>query len=211
MRCRRLLLIVTVLVATAAPGWAGIIFNRKPKANPAGRIPQLVYQLKMDQDERKRAAAAEELRNYDGGAHPEIINALIDSALSDPKPSVRSEAVQSLAKIRPISQRAGWALEQIAANDAAVRLQVQARSALLAYRLGGYRSSKDGEPPVEGKSLKTEEPPLAGPPIEVIGNDRAAIPGVQSVSEKKKAGLRLPVLKKAPATPLEGPELTPPR
>ena len=173
MRCRRLLLIVTVLVATAAPGWAGIIFNRKPKPQLTERVAQLIVQLKTDQDDRRRAAAAEELRNFDGAAYPEIVNALVEAAMGDAKPNVRAEAVQSLGRIRPISQRAGWALEQIVASDSAVRVQVQARSALLAYRMSGYRSSKDGEPPIEGKSLKTEEPPLAEPLIGAVPSERS--------------------------------------
>ena len=104
MRWRRLWLIVTVLALSAAPGSAGIIFNRKPKPNPAERVPQLVYQLKTDKDDDKRAQAAEELRNFDAAAYPEIVNALVEAALGDPKPKVRSEAVQSLGKIRPIAR-----------------------------------------------------------------------------------------------------------
>ncbi len=208
MPCRRLLMIVTVLVVTAAPAWAGIFFNRKPKAKPIERVPQLIYQLKVDQDDHKRAAAAEELRNFDTVAHPEIVNALVEAALGDPKSNVRAEAVQSLGKLRPISQRAGWALEQAAANDSAVRVQVQARTALVAYRLSGYRGSKDGEPPVEGKSLKTDEPPLAEPSIGSTSRYVPATVGVKTGTPKKK--LIVPTLKKAPAGPLEGPELTPP-
>ena len=216
MRWRRLWLIVTVLALSAAPGSAGIIFNRKPKPNPAERVPQLVYQLKTDKDDDKRAQAAEELRNFDAAAYPEIVNALVEAALGDPKPKVRSEAVQSLGKIRPISQRAGWALEQAAANDSAIRVQVQARSALVTYRMSGYRSA-NGEPPPEGRTLKTEEPPLADTVV-------VPTPPVKSTSAKKKIFQRQP----APATPapvtpapiappsptppaLEGPELTIPK
>lgn len=217
MRWRRLLLIVTLLGVTAAPGSAGIIFNRKPKPNPAERVPQLILQLKSDQDDDKRAAAAEELRQFDAGAHPEIVNALVEAALGDPKPKVRLEAVQTLGKLRPVSQRAGWALEQAAANDTAVRVQVQARSALLSYRMSGYHSSKNGEPPVEGRTLKTEEPPLAEPGV--IVPDRAVSSPVKSTSAKRKITGRPPAAATPVAPPalnpapkgLVGPELSPPK
>lgn len=219
MRWRRLWLIVTVLLVSAAPGSAGIIFNRKPKPNPTERVPQLVYQLKTDKDEDKRAQAAEELRNFDAAAYPEIVNALVEAALGDPKPKVRSEAVQSLGKIRPISQRAGWALEQVAASDTALRVQVQARSALVTYRMSGYRSA-NGEPAPEGRTLKTEEPPLAEP----VGTPS---PPVKSTSAKKRIFQRQPApVTPAPVAPatvapapapsptppvIEGPELTIPK
>ena len=60
-----------------------------------------------------------------------------------------------------------------------MRVQVQARSVLVAYRLSGYRSSKDGEPPVEGKSLKTEEPPLADTPVGLSPSERPSYTTVE--------------------------------
>ena len=210
MDWRRKLLIVVLLAATAVPAWAGIFFNRKPKGNPTERVPTLIYALKAEQDEHKRAAAAEELRNYDTGAYPEIVNALVDAAMTDTSAAVRSEAVHSLGKIRPISQRAGWALEQATANDASVRVQVQARSALLTYRMSGYHSAKNGEPPVEGRSLKTFEPPLADVPATAPAPVPAAqpvTPGTTTSNKKKLFGR--PAAKPTPPA-VDGPELTPP-
>src|SRR5262245_3193022 len=160
MEARRLILTLFVVAAIAAPGPAGIIFNRKPKTNPNERVGQLVGAIKSESDDRKRAAVAEELRDFSPATYPEVIPALLDCALHDKAPAVRAEAVHSLGKLRPVSQQVGLALEQIAANDPSVRVQVQARSALLSYRVSGYRSPKNGEPPPLPAPLKTDEPPL---------------------------------------------------
>lgn len=159
MRCCRLLLVSLLLAVGAAPAPAGIIFGKKgQKPDPAQRVPELLVLVKTDGDERKREAAAEELRQYDPKLFPEIVPVLIDVLLNDPKPAVRSEAAVSLGKLRPISQQAGWALEQAVAKDASMRVRLQARSALLHYHWDGYRGSK--EPPV----IQSKEPPLAPPP-----------------------------------------------
>src|SRR5262249_19964833 len=134
MKFCRLLLIGLTLAIGMVPAEAGIFFNRKPKPNPGERVPQLVVILQTDHDESKRASAAEELRNFDANAYPEIVPALADAAMKDPGTRVRMEAVQSLAKIRPVSQRAGWALEQVVAHDPSTRVQWQARAALVQYR-----------------------------------------------------------------------------
>src|SRR5579875_1752536 len=148
---------LVVLPALAGPGHAGIFFGKKnKKVTPAERVPELLAQVKSDGDESKRAAAAQELRQYDPGQFPMIVPVLIDVLLTDSKPVVRAEAAQSLGKIRPISQQAGMALEQALANDSSMRVRLQARSALLQYHWSGYRSvHKDDLVP------QTKEPPLA--------------------------------------------------
>ncbi len=151
MRCPWLVALV-VSATLAPPATAGILFGRQAKPNPAERVPQLLATLKTDQDERKREAAAEELREFDPGAHPVIVPGLISALQQDAKAGVRLEAAQSLARLRPISQQAGWALEEAAARDASLRVRLQARTLLLQYRISGYRS--------KGTS---EEPPLAPP------------------------------------------------
>jgi hypothetical protein len=155
---------LVLLPALANPSYAGIFFGKKnKKPTPAERVPELLAQIKSDGDESKRAAAAQELRQYDPGQFPMIVPVLVEVLLSDSKPGVRAEAAQSLGKIRPISQQAGMALEQALNSDASMRVRLQARSSLLQYHWSGYHSvRKDDLMP------QTKEPPLAdgkSPPI----------------------------------------------
>jgi hypothetical protein len=154
-----------LLPALVGPSYAGIFFGKKnKKPTPAERVPELLAQVKTDGDESKRAAAAQELRQYDPAQFPMIVPVLIDVLLTDKKPAVRAEAAQSLGKIRPISQQAGMALEQALSSDSSMRVRLQARSSLLQYHWSGYHSvRKDDLVP------QTKEPPLADdktpPPI----------------------------------------------
>jgi hypothetical protein len=146
----RWLPILLVLPFLAAPAQAGIFSRKKDKPDPKSRVPELIATLRSDGDADKRARAAEELRNYDAAAHPEIVPALIEALLADKKPNVRAEAAQSLGKVRPVTQPAGEALEQAMASDSSYRVRLQARSSLLSLHWSGYRSGK-----------KTDVPPLA--------------------------------------------------
>jgi hypothetical protein len=164
-RLRALWLVPLVLVpAVVGPSYAGIFFGKKnKKPTPAERVPELLSQVKTDGDESKRTAAAQELRQYDPGQFPMIVPVLVDVLSTDSKPGVRAEAAQSLGKMRPISQQAGMALEQALANDASMRVRLQARSSLLQYHWSGYRSVRKDE-----LVPQTKEPPLAdekAPPI----------------------------------------------
>ncbi|HTU19506.1 MAG TPA: HEAT repeat domain-containing protein [Gemmataceae bacterium] len=160
-----LLLVPLVLLPTlVGPSYAGIFFGRKnKKPTPAERVPELLAQVKTDGDESKRAAAAQELRQYDPAQFPMIVPILVDVLLTDSKPVVRAEAAQSIGKIRPVSQQAGMALEQALSNDSSMRVRLQARSSLLQYHWSGYHSvRKDDLVP------QTKEPPLAdekAPPV----------------------------------------------
>src|SRR5262249_62419110 len=103
---------LTPLRAAPSAGRAppAIPFAKKaPKPNPADRVSELIGTLKLDKDENKRASAAEELRQFDPKAHPDVVPILVDTLLNDPKPGVRAEAAHSLGKLRPVSQEAGWA------------------------------------------------------------------------------------------------------
>jgi hypothetical protein len=158
---------------------AGIFFSKKPKADPAETVPALIMQLKTDKDDGKRQSAAEELRNFDPNSFPEIMTVLIDALTKDTATGVRSEAATSIAKLRPINQQAGFALEQAASNDPSMRVRMVARQSLWQYHLVGYRSGK----PADGPSLnplgigkshtsakpsahpESAEPPLANPQI----------------------------------------------
>jgi hypothetical protein len=159
-----MLLALPLLAALPALASAGLFFGKKAtKPDPATRVPELIVTVKTDGDENKRAAAAEELRQYDPASQPDIIPVLIDVLLHDAKPSVRAEAAQSLGKMRPINQQAGWALEQAVSNDSSMRVRVQARSALLLYHMSGYHGTKTDEPPAENAATKNKEPAPTGP------------------------------------------------
>jgi hypothetical protein len=144
MTCSRILLVPLVLVLLAPVSPAGI-FSRKTKPNPAERVPELLIQLKTSPDEAQRAAAAEELRQFDPKSFSDVIPALIDALARDTSPAVRSEAASSLGRMRPISQQAGYALEQAQNNDTAVRVRLAARQSLLQYHIVGYRAGKPAE------------------------------------------------------------------
>ena len=131
-------LALAVLTSSADAGF----FSRKAKPNPAERVPELLIQLRSAQDEGQRSAAAEELRQYDPKSFPDLIPGLIESLGRDASQAVRSEAASSLGRLRPITQQAGYALEQAQNNDAMVRVRLAARQALLQYHLVGYRAGK---------------------------------------------------------------------
>src|SRR5262249_1078829 len=134
MSYSRFLLALWILACVAFPLRAGIIFGRHAKTNPAEPVPQLIAMVNSKPAEDKRAAAAKELRDYDPATYPELVPVLIDVVQHDEKPSVRAEAAQSLGKLRPVSQDAGYALEQ-ATKDSSIRVRLQARTSLMSYRI----------------------------------------------------------------------------
>src|SRR5262245_37193923 len=196
----RVLIILLLVPCMATPASAGILFGRKKeKADPKTRVPELIATLKAGKDEGKRTRAAEELRNYDPLAYPDIVPALVQALQTDAKPAVRSEAAQSLGKLRPVSQAAGEALEQAMAADASMRVRLQARSSLLSYHWAGYRSGK-----------KVEPPPLPPPSGTTTGKEP---PAVRTTTTTPPPATTMPPLKAVPATPSTKPvqkALTPP-
>lgn len=183
MRKARWMFAIVAVISAAGPAPAGFgIFSRKAKIDPAEHVPALIMQLKTDKDDAKRSAAAEELRNFDPKAFPEMMTVLADALLKDSSATVRSEAASTIVKLRPITQQAGYALEQAAANDPSMRVRMAARQSLWQYNLLGYRSTKPvadvvaAAAPVAPLSAKTyvsakprggkesPEPPLADSP-----------------------------------------------
>jgi hypothetical protein len=185
-----LTLLTTAVLALPAP--AGILFGKKPsKPNPAERVPELIVIVKTDKDESKRAAAAEELRQYDPAANSDIVPVLIDVLMNDAKPAVRVEAAESLGKLRPVSQEAGWALEQAKEKDSSWRVRTKAHYVLLTYQWAGYHPDpklKDGpaitnpkdQPAEKGKVVVTPAPgspkPPSVPPIRPATGETPAPP-----------------------------------
>jgi hypothetical protein len=154
-------LMLVMVMAWAAPAQAQWFFPKKQKPNPTQRVPELIVTVKADPDERKRTHAAEELREYDATLFTEIVPVLADVLLHDKKMNVRLEALNSLAKIRPVSTAAGQAMEKAAADDESLRVRLQAKASLPKYHLAGY-TSKSTPAGSKGKA-QTDEPPLATP------------------------------------------------
>ena len=68
-------LFLVIAFAWTTPAHAQLFF-RKPAPNPSQRVPELILTVKTDAEERKRAHAAEELREYDAVTFTEIVPAL---------------------------------------------------------------------------------------------------------------------------------------
>jgi hypothetical protein len=227
MSWSRLVLVPLVLAALVSPASAGI-FTRKTKPSPTERVPELLLQLQTSQDEVQRTAAAEELRQYEAKEFPKIIPALIDALNRDASPAVRAEAANSLGKLRPISQQAGYALEQSQNTDAAMRVRLAARQSLWQYHLVGYRggNSPDGatadgastQQPgavsrsgqsshAPGRIRETAEPPLATTTNPVTANpvsrERLSNPPRVTPANRPR---ETPAV---PPTPADGPALPP--
>jgi hypothetical protein len=223
MRRRRFIAVLAAQLGLAVPALAGIIFNRTPKAAPGQRVPELLGILKNDKDDGKRAAAAAELPQYDPKAFPAVVPGLVEAALNDAKPEVRGEAVQSLARIRPVSQEIGGVLEVIQANDAAPKVRRQAQAALAQYQKAGYKPmTPDAKPNVP----TTQEPPLAGHPAPTPtpaptpapvqtptpAPRLAPTPSPAPTVVPQPSGSRIPFLRRPPApAPSDGPVLAPPQ
>lgn len=190
---RHLWLTALLLGGLAAPAEAGRFFGRKKeKPDPAKRVPELIATLRSDRDSSKRARAAEELRQHDPAAYPDLVPALINALQSDAKAGVRVEAARALGRMRPVSQLVGDALEQAVSRDSSMRVRIQVRSQLLQYQLAGYRAGKKPDVPSVNSA---REPPVAQP-------DRYPPPVVTTtappvVQEQKSQSLR-PVLRPAP-------------
>jgi hypothetical protein len=191
---------LVLLAVIALPAYCGPIadlFKKSPKPKPEERVPQLLITLKTDLDEHKRSAAAEELRQYDPNAFADIIPMLIDAARNDRAAGVRVEAVQSLAKFRPITSEIGQILEQ-AEKDPSMRVKIQARTSLVQYHLAGYHAGKK----TDGPLMQTNEPPQSvnRPPSQYP----TGTPG--EVERVVPAGSYIP----PPERPLAIPQLDPP-
>ncbi len=142
-------------------GWAQSveagIFKRQPKGDAAEHVPTLLETLSRDKDERRRADAAEDLRDYDPGSHPNILPVLFQALKSDKSTHVRLQVVSTLGKMKPTPQIAS-ALEQARLQDQAFRVRNAALSILVRW------SVFDGVRPnaaVKSPTIQTDEPPLA--------------------------------------------------
>jgi hypothetical protein len=227
---RRYLLVVLLVIVTAGNASAGLFFGKKNKPTPTERVPELIKELRTDGDEHKRSSAAEELRQYDPQQFPEMMPALIDALLNDNKPAVRSEAAQTLGKLRPVNAAAGAALEQALGKDSSMRVRLQARSALLQYRWAGYAPKPNNEPPAQSKEppLAPDLPAVAAPrpsqapaatavkapapprPLPAVTTFKTAAPPATPVPAGRTPATATSLNKSPKADEEKGPDLTPP-
>ncbi len=200
-------MIVAIFLGWANPAPAQWFFSKKAKTNPTQRVPELILMVKTDPDERKRASAAEELREYDVRTFTEIVPVLADVLLHDKKQTVRAEALTSLSKIRPVSNLAGQAMEKAAADDESLRVRWQAKTALPKYYVAGYLTRKvDPPPPVKAK--QTEEPqPVEARPTPGGDTLRVQPAVVPAFPRPLPPGVATPITPSTP--PVEGPSLFP--
>jgi hypothetical protein len=219
---RNLAMPLLILIAFASTGRAGP-FSRKPKPDPVEHVPALIKTLESDADERKRENAAVDLRDYDSRTFPAILPALIESLKNDPSHAVRHEAVNTIGKIRPITQEAGFAIEQAAANDHSFRVRAAAKATLAQWIIFGHRPTPTPE------LNQTEEPPLAQP-LPKLGNSPRTSATSPAGPAAKPDDAAAPVLPLMPTPPkptsrplfplfssrskpdvVEGPVLNPPK
>lgn len=202
-------LIFLLAMTWTAPAPAQWIFAKKARTNPTQRVPELILIVKTDPDERKRAHAAEELRDYDTAIFTEIVPVLVDVLLNDKKQGVRSEALASLTKIRPVTTLAGQAMEKAAAQDESLRVRWQAKSALPKYHLAGYSVRRNEATQATKKT--SDEPPLGlGSPAPKVVQPQPAprpLPIDPAFPRPLPPGVVTP--KTPPAAPIEGPSLFP--
>jgi HEAT repeats len=224
----RYLVILVVVPAFALPAPAGL-FDRRPKPDPAKRVPELLGIVKTEKSDSKRSAAAEELRQYDPKAFPEIIPVLIDVSQNDASSSVRLDALHTLSKFRPVSPAVGEALENAVAHDKSLRVRLQARTTLISYHMSGYHGAQPtAMPPQALPSLKTTEPPLAAtpaisvaPPVITVETPSAPLASPVQIAPMVSGTAQLMPAETPSATPgsprpqppaaaMEGPDLAPP-
>lgn len=165
----RVVLAVLAAVLAASSASAGI-FNRKARLD-ATRVKTLVETLRSDPDERKRKAAAAELRDADPRTHADILPVLLNALQRDPSAATRAESADSLRHYKVVFPVAGMALEAAAEGDPNPQVRDAAKQALWEYHLGGYRSSKG----TDGFAGQTAEPPLARPGVRVVGATASVI------------------------------------
>jgi hypothetical protein len=134
MRWFTLALGIWLPLAALAPAQAGI-FGKKEKKDLVTHVIESLAALKNNPDADKRAEAAEDLREIDPTAFPEIVPALIEAMQKDSSSAVRREAAQTLGKLRPTSVEVLQALEVAEEKDNSAMVRWQARRAQWGYQV----------------------------------------------------------------------------
>jgi hypothetical protein len=186
MTCRVCSLVAVLFVAVNLQASASFPFGKKTKTDPVKRLPELVVQVQTDQDERKRANAAEELRHFDPQQFPDLVPLLIEVLKNDAKPTVRLEALQSLSKIRPTTQEARQAMDKAAASDTSLRVRLQARTSLMFYSVSAPAPKKNEQGPVLTPVRPNDPPVVANPKKGPAPMIRTPAPALKSAPRSTK-------------------------
>ena len=164
MRIRQLaiLMLLTVLTPIAKAddkGRFGLakLNPFKKKEEPAPKAKQLTETLRTDPDEKKRKAAAEELRETEAKQVSEVLPVLVASLKQDPSAAVRATVAESMGKMKPIAAASGAALESASSNDPSEVVRKAAQGALWTYQANGYKLAQ------QSATTQTNEPPIAKP------------------------------------------------
>ncbi len=176
----RLGLLTLFTLLSAIPAQAGIIFNRhsrKPSKENTVTDPtaQLIQVARTDSDDRRRAAAVEELGQFDLRQYPQAAFALIQVLQGDSSAAVRGEAAKLLGKMRPLTQQVAEALDVASSTDSAPGVRQLARASLLPFLSAGYKQGNRSDAPAN-------EPSYAGPaaqPARPIAPSRLPSPFVR--------------------------------
>ena len=208
--CPVLVLASLVLVSLGSEGSAQIFGSKKPKTPPQQRVPELLSILKTEKNDHKRSQAAEELRQFDPKDFPEIVPVLIEALQNDSAAGVRIEAATGLGRLRPVTVPAGQALEKAAADDANLRVRLQAKASLVYYQLSGYHTPKKGDaPPATTGRTTTDEPPLAAGNEHLWKVDKTSPTAPQSYKPLPSGPQPAPVGPSPPPASGNGPMLQP--
>ena len=203
---QRLIFVVLLgfLSIPAGPAHAQL-FSKKPRPAPQQRVPELILTVKTEADERKRAAAAEELREFDGRTFTEIVPVLVDVLQNDKSSSVRYEALDSLSRLRPVTPLAGQALER-AQQDENWRVRWHAKTSLMRYQWAGYTPAKV-DPMAPKTVVSSKEPPLANlpPPPTIQVEGQPTVPSVQLPPIAPPQAFPRPLPQTAPTLPVSRP------
>jgi hypothetical protein len=222
MKLHHGIVILVLSLLLPAVSQAGLLFGKKNKSDPKERVPELLATIKNDKDEHKRVQAANELRQFDPAAFPDLVPILIDVLFSDAKAGVRAQAAETLGKIRPVSNKVGWALEQAHEKDSSMRVRMQAKYSLLQYHWAGYKGDSKEFTPLESKQPIAEtRKPIVTTPAKRTSNsgprpgESVAPPLVDDSQPKKKSEKKepklplgkIPELKPVPKDKEDGPDL----
>jgi hypothetical protein len=198
---RKFFLVSALALGLAGSSQAGIL-QKTSKGDPAVVVPALIEALKSNRDEKARSAAAADLDDFDAKAFPDVLPALMDALATDPSPSVRSRAAESIGKVRPISAAAGYALERAVADDKSTSVRLSARMALLKYKVLGHMPGTKIDTVVQ-----SSEPPFAsgGPVVKDLSSGTVLRPTPQPEKTGDTPPPALPPIPTPKPAPGDGP------
>jgi hypothetical protein len=138
MKWYQAIVVFAVVTAAVIPATAGGLFSKKTApTSPADRVQQLLQTITSSSNPNARVDAVADLRDFDVGAHPQIVPVLVNALKTDSAVNVRIEAARSLGRIRPLTQMAGDALSTASLGDSHIRVRWQARASLMVYTVAG--------------------------------------------------------------------------